>query len=220
MLFVCWLFRGRSFGKPVAKYDERHVEKLESMLRRHGGHDLLCIHDGTFSPETRSLVMPEEASSLTDYMPKLWAWSPEFHEWIGHRFASIDLDVVITDDIAPALETKYPFRIWDRADHEPYNSSLFVLEPGYGHQVWETLSAERVAAARARARKWCGDQSWIAHVLGPDEQTFGESSGIMQYRPKLHRQAMPDGMKAGFMCGPYEPFSEMEQSPWLWKHYR
>lgn len=219
MKFVCWLWRGHDFNKVVAKYDERHVHVLASMLRRHGGHELICVHDGTFHPDVESIVMPPEVVLLTDYLPKLWAWSAEFGRLIGGRFVSIDLDVVVTGDLAPVVQTDAPFMIWNRADLEPYNSSLFVLEPGYGRRVWQTLSREGVAAARARAPKWCGDQSWIAHVLGPDERTFGEETGVLQYRPKFHRQARPPFMKAGFMCGPYEPFSEMEQSTWLKQEY-
>lgn len=219
MKFVCWLWRGHGFWKRTARYDERHVAVLASMLRRHGGHDLTCVQDGSFDIPG-SIVMPESVSSLPDYLPKLWAWSPEFHELIGERFASIDLDVVITGDIASVVETKDPLIIWDHARLELYNSSLFALAPGFGNVVWTSMTLDRIADAKRAAEYWTGDQSWIAHVLGPGQKTFGEASGVMQYRPALHRQAMPAGMIAGFMCGPYEPASEAEYSEWVkaaWK---
>ena len=214
MKFVCWLWRGRDFWKTVAKYDERHVHTLASMLKRHGGHELICVQDGSFDIPG-SIVMPEEVAALPDYLPKLWAFAPEFHYLMGGRFVSIDLDVVITDDLAPLLDVNEPFVIWNQAKLEPYNTSLFALEAGYHQKVWETLTPERVAAARRQSAYWTGDQSWVAHVLGDDEPTFSERDGVLQYRPSKHRDKKPNGLRAMFLCGPYEPRSESEKSEWV-----
>lgn len=187
------------------------------MLRRHGGHELVCVSDDPLLlvPGVRTILMPAQVSALPNYLPKLWAWSPEFHAIICQRFASIDLDVVVTGDLGPVLETKAPLRIWNKAANEPYNTSLFTLEPGYGHDVWKRYSPEALESAKAKAPYWTGDQSWVAHVLGPNEETFGEETGVIQYRPKLHRARMPEGMKAGFFCGPYIPETEGSNSKWV-----
>lgn len=213
MKFVCWLWRGKGFWKTVARYDESHVRALASMLERHGGHELVCVQDGSFDLPI-SIIMPEEVRALPDYLPKLWAWSPEFHDIIGERFASIDLDVVVAGDLGPLLDVSLPFLIWDRANREPYNTSLFALEPGFHTRVWTSLSLERIAAAKRTAAYWTGDQSWVTHVLGPDEPTFGQADGVIQYRPSLHRDKRPD-MLAAFFCGPYCPKSESEHSQWV-----
>lgn len=187
------------------------------MLRRHGGHSLTCVNDGTFKiPEgVSSIIMPAKVAALPDYLPKLWAWSKQFHDIIGERFASIDLDVVIAGDLAPILQAKQKLRIWNHARLELYNSSLFALEPGYGNQVWDRLTPADLERAKQCALYWTGDQSWIAYVLGRGYSTFSEADGVIQYRPKFHRQKMPAGMLAAFLCGPYEPFSEAEKCPWL-----
>lgn len=219
MQFVCWLWRGKGFWKTVAKYDERHVSVLASMLKRHGGHELICVQDGSFDiPD--SVVMPKEVSDLPDYLPKTWAFSPEFHDIIGVRFASIDLDVVITDDLGPVVGGNEPFVCWNQAKLEPYNTSLFALEPGFHQHVWTGMTPARVAAARKQAAYWTGDQSWVAHVLGPDEPTFGEESGVYFYNPKTHRRGMPSDMRAMFLCGPYDPIGETQKCEWMreaWK---
>jgi hypothetical protein len=216
MQFVCFLWRGRDFDRPVAKYGVEHVAVLASMLARHGGHRLACIHDGVDMPlGVDGVRMPENVRALPDYLPKLWAWSPELHQRMPGRFACIDLDVVVLDDLEPALETDQPIRIWDSAKGEPYNSSLFTLEPGHGHQVWTALTPERVAAAKAASARWTGDQSWVAHVLGPNLPTFGEDTGVVRYRRSLHQVAPPVGTRAAFLCGPYEPASEGRHSKWI-----
>lgn len=218
MQFVCWLWRGHGFWKQTARYGEQHVAVLASMLRRHGGHSLTCVTDGPLKIEgVETIAMPPEIAALPDYLPKLWAWSPEFHALIGKRFVSIDLDVVLLADVAPDLQTSKPFRIWAAARNEPYNSSLFVLEPDFGQEVWARYSPERLAVARDAAPYWTGDQSWIAHILGDRQETFAESTGIIRYRPALH-DLEPDA-KAVFFCGPYDPAIEREQIPWISRNW-
>jgi hypothetical protein len=216
MKFVCWLWRGSGFWKETARYDEEHPCVLASMLKRHGGHELLCVQDGSFDIPG-SVVMPEEVRQLPDYLPKLWAFSPEFHAIVGARFASIDLDVVVTGDLEPLLTDD--FRIWDSAVGEPYNSSLFVLEPGKHQEIWTSLSPERLGKAKRRASRWTGDQSWIAHALGPSQPTFSEEQGVIRYRPRLHRDE-PKGVKAVFFCGPYCPRGELENAEWIERQWR
>lgn len=215
--FVCFLWRGRGFWQHVASYGPQHVRVLARMLARHGGHRLTCIHDGVELPEgVAGVRMPAEVAELPNYLPKLWAWSPAFHDRMpADRCAFIDLDVVVLDDLAPVLTTEAPVRLWDSARGEPYNTSLFTLERGHGHAVWQSMTVERVAAAQAQASRWTGDQSWVAHVLGPDLPTFGEATGVIRYRPSIHRSAPPVGTRAAFLCGPRAPDTERTYSPWI-----
>lgn len=186
------------------------------MLKRHCDAELVCVHDGNFwfPPNVNRIRMPDEVAALPDYLPKLWAWSRDFHSIIGQRFASIDLDVVLLGDFRPLLSTNDPILIWDAAKGEPYNSSLFALEPGSGTEVWNRLSPAAVEEAKRTAGYWTGDQSWVAHVLGDGVQTFGEADGVIRYRPSLHRYAQPEG-KAVFFCGPYDPMTERGDSEWI-----
>jgi hypothetical protein len=187
------------------------------MLKRHGGHELIVVHDGNFAIPTCiwQAQMPAHVAALPDYLPKLWAWSPEFHEIVGERFASIDLDVVLLGDVSPLLKGTEPVRLWDSARHEPYNTSLFALEPGFGHEVWTKYLPESLSSARDRAVYWTGDQSWVAHVLGPGMPTFGERDGVFRYRASPHRVSPPAGALAMFFCGPMCPLTERENSEWV-----
>lgn len=207
MRFVCWLWKGHGFWKNTAAYDARDVEVLASMLKRHGGHDLTCVTDGRFDlpKHIDQIVMPAEVAALPDYQPKIWAWSPELHDTIGERFASIDLDVVLLGD--PVLEgaASASILLWDEAVDEPYNTSLFFLEPGFGQEVWTAYSPEALAAARSRCARWTGDQSWVAYILGSKQPTFGEKDGIIRFRGGKHQHGVPSGTRAVFFCGPQAP---------------
>jgi hypothetical protein len=183
------------------------------------------VNDRSFGPlpdGVGDIRMPVAAWSLPDYLPKLWAWSPDLHILIGARFASIDLDWVGLGDVAPLLAGPDPVRMWGKgaARLEPYNTSLFAVEPGFGHAVWRTSSPERVAEARAKAPYSTGDHSWVAHVLGPDLPTFGEADGIVRYRGGLHREAPPPGARALFFCGPFCPRTEAEHSEWVRREWQ
>lgn len=220
MRFLCFLWRGRDFERPVARYGVEHVAVLSRMLARHGGHRLTCVHNGfELPPGIDGIRMPDAVAALPDYLPKLWAWSRELHAHVTERMTFIDLDVVILGDLAPVLETDASVRLWDSAVGEPYNTSLFTVMPGYGHEVWETMSPARVDQAKASATRWTGDQSWVAHVLGPNLPTFGEDTGVIRYRRSLHRNAPPPGTRAAFLCGPGEPITESQRSKWIARHW-
>lgn len=223
MLFVCWLFGGRYFNRTkVMTYTPEHVRILAGMLRRNGGHELVCATDQpaeVAAVGVRAVTMPEAVSRLPRYYPKLWAFSTEFGEIIGRRFTSIDLDVIVTGDLGDLAATSGDFVIWNQARGEFYNSSFFNLEPGARRAVWDRFTPERAAAAETVAGRWTGDQSWIGAVLGPGERTLSERDGLLQYRPSLHRAAPVAGALAYFTCGPYRPDTEAPHSAWIRSAY-
>ena len=222
MKFVCWLFRGNGFNRSkVMSYTPEHVRVLQAMLERHGGHELICITDQgreVSNAGVKVMDMPEEVSGLPIYYPKLWAFSETFGAAMGERFASIDLDVVLTGDPASVFPDT-DFAIWDQAKGELYNSSLFALEPGARKEVWDRFTPEAAERAKTNAMRWTGDQSWIGEVLGDGEETFSQDDGIIQYRPSLHRERPAGNGIAYFFCGPMRPDTESVASPWIRNHY-
>jgi hypothetical protein len=189
------------------------------MLRRHGGHELVCVHDGYDMPEgVRGIRMPDAVAALPRYYPKVWLHSAELGDLVGRRYACIDLDAIIIGDPAEVFRD-VPFTIWDQARGEPYNSSLMAMYPGASRAVWDSFSLEAALRANSAASRWTGDQSWIAVVLGEGVPTFSETDGILQYRPSIHREMQPEG-RVVFTCGPFLPDREAMQSDWISEAYR
>ena len=63
MMFLCWLFRGNDFDRnKVMTYRPEHVRTLAAMLRRHGGHDLVCVSDMSV-PGVRVVPMPDAVAA-------------------------------------------------------------------------------------------------------------------------------------------------------------
>lgn len=221
--FVCWLFTGHDFDRSrVVRYGPKHVQHLNRMLKRVGPYDLVCVTDQPEDvkaqcPGIEVIRMPDRVAAFPSYYPKLWAFSKEFGDKIGRRFCSIDLDTVIVTDPAPLLKRTEEFVVWDQAKLELYNTSFFLLDPNSRTQVWDGFTVQTAETARLGYRKWCGDQSWMAHILGEGEATFSEGDGLIQYRRTLHREKFPKGMIAAFLCGPYDPMTE--DSPWIREYY-
>jgi hypothetical protein len=218
------LWSGHAFWKPVVKYGVRHVEVLANMLKRHGGHDLTVVHDGTFDLPVHldAVRMPDEVASLPDYQPKLWLWSPDLRETIGERFVAIDLDVIVLGDLGPLLDVACPVYLWNEAVGEPYNTSLFAVKPSAGLQVWEMFRdnpAQLARAARSMPR-WTGDQSWVALILGPLLPTFGEVEGVVRYRPGRDVGGVPADTLAVFFCGPRCPATIKDDVKWVADNWR
>lgn len=222
--FVTFLWRGHGWpaGKTVPRYTVAHVNTLASMLRRHGGHSLTCVttHPDGVAPEIAVIRMPEDVAALPGYYPKVWAFSEELSAAIGRRFTVIDLDAVVLGDLGPLVDRKGDFIVWNQARGEPYNTSFLTMDPHAHVGVWSAFTPARAALAQAVCPRWTGDQSWLGYCLGPGAQTYSEADGLIQYRPSRDRAAPASGALAYFLCGPYDPASEAESSPWIQEAYR
>lgn len=222
-LFVCHKWRGHGWKQHrVVRYHAAHVNTLASMLRRHGGHRLLCITDdpGGIDPLIEVVAMPENVAALPSYFPKLWAFSREFGQIVGERFTGIDLDTVITGNPGPLTERDGDFIIWNQAQGEPYNTSFFTLEPGARAEAWERFTLEGGLEVERKVGRPTGDQCWLGYVLGPGEKTYSQADGLIQYRPKRHRERPEPHGLAYFLCGPYDPAEEAKVSAWVADAYR
>lgn len=220
MQFVCILYKGYDFPKPVATYDERDVAYLRDRLAEFG-HSLLCVHDGHF-PELRKACdldfrLPRRVYSLPDYEPKLWLWSRQFHDMLHamgeRRFAYIDLDCIVLKDLADLLTTDDPVRLWNFAKREPYNTSLFACDLYQGNEIWERRS--EIPEAKTKWPYWTGDQSFVGYVLGAGCATFGPDDGVVNFSRKTMQAGPPKGAKVVFFCGPNSPQQERAHTPWV-----
>lgn len=213
MQFVCMLWNGRGFWKPTAKYSAEDVDLLAAQLDEFG-HDLLCVHDGSYSGNCENVRMPNAVMQMPDYLPKLWLWSREFRKFLrDRRLAYIDLDCVVLGDPAPLLQTADPVRLWNFAKREPYNTSLFACDADFGLEVWNRRG--EVEKARSVWPYWTGDQSFVGYVLGAGCATFGPDDGVVNFSRKTVQAGPPKGAKVVFFCGPNSPQQERAHTPWV-----
>lgn len=231
---VCWKWR------PVADYrsmfTHEHVNTLRRMVERNyrKPHEFVCITDDWRNLDSGIRVIPlwkdlQDVQSLHGpYNPscyrRLKAFSMEASEIIGERFVSMDLDVVITDDLSPLWDRTEDFVIWgDNSRTTPYNGSMWMLKAGSRTKVWTEFNPHK-SPQLARSKGYHGsDQAWISYAL-PGEARWTEDDGVISYRVHIRREGgmLPKGTRIVFFNGHVDPWDPHARNtcPWIDMFYR
>jgi hypothetical protein len=212
-------------------YTAQHVNIFASMVRRNCStrFSLACVTDMPegIDPSIDIIPLPTD---FTDITPRWGATKPNCFRRLalyrpdaakifgGKRIASFDLDCVIGGDLAPILNRKEEFVIY-RGTHpsRPYNGSLQLLTAGSRPRVYDRFDQ---AGADVSGDAFHGsDQAWLAHVLGPDEATFGEADGVWHFNRWLGhvRKVNPAVL---FFPGKRKPWDYKDVFPYMKRNYR
>lgn len=155
----------------------------------------------------------------------------------GPRLLSIDLDLVIVDDITPMVLRPEPFVIahgmapmWDS---NPYSGTMYLLTTGYHRKVWDKfklgLRKQRLESLHMKLRGLGlngTDSAWIGHVLGPNQPTWDHEDGLYSFPWDIEAKRLvdpPTGARIVLLHGRnYDPASPRLQRayPWIAEHWR
>jgi hypothetical protein len=235
--FVCWKWRPTKGYRST--FDASTVNVLHSMLSRHyhKPFETVCVTDDAAGIDSSVRVLPlwsdfsDVPSPHGDAYPscyrRLKMFSSEAAEVIGSEFVSIDLDVVIVNDITELFPLGVDFRIYgDTARNTPYNGSLIQHVAGTRRQLWDTFNP-KTSPALGRKMKYIGsDQAWIATCLGPSEPKFTERDGVYSFRnqiaPQPRNGRLPADARIVIMHGHVDPWSAHIKTRYSWvrEHYR
>lgn len=146
---------------------------------------------------------------------------------LGERFVTLDLDVVVTGDLAPLWDRPEDFVIWgDTAKGTPYNGSMVLQSVGARQQVWDEFDPVE-SPKRSRALGYIGsDQGWIGACLGVHERKWTKADGVWSYRneiaPPRGNGMLPPGARIVIMHGHVDPWSPSTHARhrWVKEHYR
>ncbi len=233
---VCWKWKPNN-PEFRSTFNARSVNTLHSMVRRHyhKPFEMVCFTDDSEGIDSHIRTIPvwdtyaELVSPLGDGYPscyrRLLAFRSDMEQIVGGRFVSMDLDCVITGDITPLWDRQEDFIIWHaETRNTPYNGSMWMMDPGAREIVYD-LFDPLLSPALTRELDLCGsDQAWIAHVLGPDEATWGKDDGIYVWRKHLKNRMwnLPADARIVFFQGKEDPWdqSAIDKAPWILEHYR
>lgn len=218
-------------------FSAEHVNTLARMVARHyaAPHRFVCVTD---RPDGLDPTLVEVVPAWNDFADvpsphggrnpscyrRLRAFHPDVGAVLGERFLSMDLDTVVTGDLAPLVDRPEDFVIW--GDTEPrswYNGSLFLLRAGARPQVWTKFDPARSPREAFKAGRFGSDQGWISHVLGPGEATWNVKDGVYSYRVHLRPRGgkLPTGARVVNWHGRVDPWSAEGQAlTWVREHYR
>lgn len=232
----------RPAGNYRSQFGASTVNTLWSMLQRNhpGPVRLTCITDDARGISSEVQVLPlwptygNVPSPHGLGNPSCYRRLPLFgdelpgigpvREVIGDRFVHLDLDVVITGNIAPLFAGGEAFRIWgDTAKGTPYNGSLWMMQAGARRQVLEQFDPID-SPKKSLAMRYIGsDQGWIGACLGPDEPKWSTRDGVYSFRNHIQRSGylLPTGARIVIFHGSVDPWSRQAQLlSWVRKHYR
>lgn len=229
-------FKWRSQAGYRSTFGPETVNTLKRMCARHyhGEHRFTCVTDDPSGIDEDVRIIPlwndfadlpsPHGGTNPSCYRRLKLFSMEAATLIGPRFVSLDLDCVITGDMAPVWDRPEDFVIWGATNPTTsYNGSMMLMTAGARQQVWTTFDP-RNSPRRARAAQCFGsDQGWISYCLGPNEKKWTHADGVYSYRNdiKPKRGVLPKDAKVVFFHGREDPWGHQAQSTtWVREHWR
>lgn len=199
---VCWKW-GSLFGP-------EYVARMRSMLARHlhREHELICVTD-----DPRSVPAGIRTERITDFQNtprcrrRMKQYDRAFACRLGTRILSIDLDVVIVDDITPLVDRREPLVCWKVGYAGVYSGSFVLYDFNALHGLWERFAADPEGFPASCGERNASDQAMLNRWLrGRDVPHWTEADGFVTYFGKGYerlehhgvgptRQELPDGAR-------------------------
>lgn len=235
---VCWKWTPPDGYRSA--FTHLQVNNLFNMVKRnyHKPFEMVCITDNArlINPDIR--IIPLQSIEKFAHLPsphggvnpacyrRLVMYSDEARELIGERFVSVDLDVVLVDDVTPVWDRPdVDFMIWgETLRRTPYNGSMQMMTAGARRQVYDDFDPNTSPLVARKAGFDGSDQAWISYRLGPHEKRWTKEDGVFSFRLHVKTNAgkIPKGARVIFFEGQVDPWSPFARKmcPWIDDHWR
>lgn len=225
--FVCYLWHEPESDRV---FSPEHVNVLRRMVKRNYRHPhrFICVTDETAGFNKKiELVRPRYrfAEIENTYGPRLpscyrrlWNFSEEARDVLGERIVSIDIDCIITGDLAPLLHREGDFIGWSdsRFSWEKVAGGIYLLETGTHTDVWDDF--DPLESPNIAKEAGCGgsDQAWMTYKLSPLKHKWTEEDGLAKigWQPPKHSRIL-------FTSGhnpPWAPHMQVRY-PWIREYW-
>jgi len=183
-------------------YTAEHVNKMVSMLNRNCRglrYRIVCItddpsgihacetfplwHDAAEMHNATNKTLPSCYRRLRLYDPKAQS---DLGMRPGERVASIDLDALVTGQLAPLLSMPGRFVGWELpGTHHPrvFNGSFQMFSAGTLNHIWEDFDGERSALEANKAGYRGSDQAWLSYRLINEPDSVGVAYPMISSYP-------------------------------------
>lgn len=188
-------------------YTSAHVNTLRRMVTRcyPHPHRFFCVTDDPegldpgieYVPmwsDHFDLVNPSHPTNRPNCFPRLKLFSREMADIFGPRYVSLDLDMVLVDDVTPLWDRPEGFIIYDARGDDHYNGSMFMQTAGVHQEVWDDFDPIESPKLTTAAGMRGSDQAWIRYKLAPNAAVWDYNDGVYAYLnlvpPYRHRRLM------------------------------
>ena len=176
---LCWRWGGL--------FEPHYVNRLKLALRKHLelDHQLFCVTDDPTGIDTDVCVLP-----ITKYADtprcrrRMKQYDRTFARAIGVRILSIDLDVVITDDLTPIVNRSEPIICWKVGYAGVFSGSFVLYDHDALHGAYEAFAADPDGYPTVASPRGVGsDQAMLNHWLAsrPPIPFWTERDGLITY---------------------------------------
>lgn len=179
---VCWKW-GPLFGP-------EYVNRLRVGLERHLrlDHRLFCVTDDSrgIDPRVTIVPLPERHRDSPRCRRRMRIFDRVFCQmFFGPRILSLDLDVVLVDDITPIIDRSEPIVGWKVQHAGVYSGSFLLMDAGVLDPLWRQFDQDPEGLPkRAQPRGVGSDQAmfnWYLERRGMQIATWRERDGFVTY---------------------------------------
>ncbi len=212
---VCWLWNNPN-GRRRGVYKPCHVNALSRMLEKHMSipYELICITDQDIKVDCRTFPLWEFSDinrNGIDGFRKLRIFDPLVNRSFGPRIMSIDLDVLIEDDLAPLISERSFQAV--KGTKSPINSGLFTFKSGTNAHIWETFSESSLE--EIEKTEYVGsDQAWMS-IKAPLDGLWGTDEGVWTWR-QVYDNGLPAHRRIVMFPGSLKPWGG-DIPKYMWK---
>lgn len=211
----------------IKEYTAEHVNRLYHSVERNLTlpHEFICITDDPTNIECRTLPLWETYRHLGGCFCRLLLFHPEMKEYIGKRFAVIDLDSVIVGSLNEMFSRTEDFIMNQYQiihaisfNEQFYNGGLWLMNAGCRPHVLDTFTENgsmEILEQKRREKKLVGtDQAWISFLLVDSEAVFNKKDGVYEYR-YLADGKLPEDARLVLFAGKYDPSILVDKIDWI-----
>lgn len=168
-------------------FSAAYVNRLRAALERHlrVEHELVCVTDDArgIDRRVRIVPLPETYANTPRCRRRMQVFSRDFARQIGERILSIDLDVVVVDDITPLVDRPEPVVCWRVGYAGVYSGSFHLMDAGVLDELWRLYQAAPEAFPRSVQPSGVpSDQAMLNWFLRDRTVPFWtDSDGIVTY---------------------------------------
>ena len=177
------------WGGARAFYNAEHVNTLYAMLTDNLTipFDFTCITDDATGIDARVKIvdlpqfehLPPNRRGGTSCFVRLWAFSEEAKAVLGNRILSLDLDIVVTNNLDALFSQRGDFVAWfDPASPAyRYQGGFFIHQTGTRKFLWDEFQGQETQNMTRSVGLNGTDQAWLSYRL-PVEHYVNKSYGL------------------------------------------
>lgn len=183
---ITWKWKGVQ-QKSGIEYSAEHVNILYAMIKRNLDRDfrLICVTDDGEGIRSEVIIadLHYEWQDMGGCYVRLNSFAKDFLGEDIKRFISIDLDVVIINDITSIFTRTEDFLIWgDPLRYTPYWGSFFMMDKGCRDQIYKQFNPKKTPEIAKQAGYKVGtDQAVISLYLYPKEVMLTKDDGLLNF---------------------------------------